>query len=243
MRKLAMALIGVLFCSTLLLASDEASQLSKARDVLDEIMATPDNSIPQDLLNRAVCVGIVPSELRFAFIVGGNYGRGVLVCRRHGDGPWGAPSLFRLGGGSFGLQIGGKATDIVFIVMNAEGAEKLLADNVKLGVDASVAGGPVGRTAEGATDVEMRAEILSYSRTRGVFAGVSLAGAALKQDEDANARLYGKDLSPRDIVFNAEVRPPAAAQPLITALTKYSPRGGAKFAGESVSGSRPHKSS
>jgi len=243
MRKLAMALIGVLFCSTLLLASDEASQLSKARDVLDEIMATPDNSIPQDLLNRAVCVGIVPSELRFAFIVGGNYGRGVLVCRRHGDGPWGAPSLFGLGGGSFGLQIGGKATDIVFIVKNAKGAEKLLADNVKLGVDASVAGGPVGRTAEGATDVEMRAEILSYSRTRGVFAGVSLAGAVLKQDEDANARLYGKDLSPRDIVFNDEVRPPAAAQPLITALTKYSPHGGAKVVSESVSGSRPHKSS
>ncbi|HEV2491454.1 MAG TPA: lipid-binding SYLF domain-containing protein [Terriglobia bacterium] len=243
MRKLVTALVGVLLCSALLLASDEATQLAKSRDVLNEIMQTPDNSIPQDLLNRAVCVGIVPSELRFAFIVGGNYGRGVLVCRRHGDGPWGAPSLFRLGGGSFGFQIGGKATDVVFIVMNAKGAEKLLADNVKLGVDASVAGGPVGRTAEGATDVEMHAEILSYSRTRGLFAGVSLAGAVLKQDEDANERLYGKQLSATDIVINGAVSPPAAAQSLITSLTKYSPRGGAKFAGESVSGSRPRKSS
>ncbi|HKS97383.1 MAG TPA: lipid-binding SYLF domain-containing protein [Terriglobia bacterium] len=242
MRKVLMALASVLVCSTLLLASDEATQLSKARDVLNEIMATPDNSIPQDLLNRAVCVGIVPSDLKFAFIVGGNYGRGVLVCRRHGDGAWGAPSLFRLGGGSFGFQIGGKATDVVFIVMNAKGAERLLSDNVKLGVDASVAGGPVGRTAEGATDAEMHAEILSYSRTRGVFAGVSLAGAVLKQDNDANERLYGKELSAKDIVISGEVSPPNAARPLITALTKYSPHGGSKVASE-VSESRPRKSS
>jgi SH3 domain-containing YSC84-like protein 1 len=234
MRKLVTALVSVLLASTLLLASDdtnvskEASQLEKAHDVLQEIMQTPDNSIPQDLLNQAVCVGIVPSELKFAFVVGGNYGRGVLVCRRHGDGPWGAPSFFRMGGGSFGFQIGGKATDIVFIIMNPKGAEKLLADNVKLGVDASVAGGPVGRTAEGATDAAMRAEILSYSRTRGLFAGVSLAGAVLKQDKDANHEFYGKEVSARDIVINGVVSPPAAARPLITSLTKYSPHGGAK---------------
>src|SRR5579863_781797 len=226
MRKLAMALIGVLFCSTLLLASDEASQLSKARDVLDEIMATPDNSIPQDLLNRAVCVGIVPSELRFAFIVGGNYGRGVLVCRRHGDGPWGAPSMFTLGAGSVGFQIGGEATDVVFIVRNESGARKLVEDSVKMGGDVSVTAGPVGRTAEGATDAQLHAEILSYSRTRGLFAGVSLEGAGFKQEKEANRSLYGRDVTAREILIDGDVAAPPEAAPLEATLARYSPRGG-----------------
>ena len=138
---------------------------------------TPDKGIPHDLLEKAVCVGIVPSEIKGAFVVGGTYGRGVLVCRQHGDGPWGAPSMFTLGAGSFGFQIGGEATDVVFIVMNEAGARKLVQDSVKLGGDISVTAGPVGRTAEGATDAQLHAEILSYSRTRGLFAGVSLDGA------------------------------------------------------------------
>ena len=232
MKKLVMTL-GCLFIAAAALSSEagkEADQIAKANEVLGEIMRTPDKSVPQDLLDRSVCVGIVPSELKFAFIVGGNYGRGVLTCRRHGDGPWGAPSLFHLGGGSFGLQIGGKATDIVFIVQNPKGARKLLSDNVKLGADASVAGGPVGRSAEGSTDAAMQAEILSYSRSRGVFAGLSLAGAVLKQDEDANEHLYGKKLSAQDILIQGVVSPPAAAKPLIASLTKYSPHGGKRFA-------------
>lgn len=231
MKKLVMTL-GCLFIAAAALSSQqskEAEQLTKANEVLREIMQTPDKSVPHDLLNRSVCVGIVPSELKFAFILGANYGRGVLVCRRHGNGPWGAPALFHLGGGSFGLQIGGKATDIVFIVENPQGARKLLNDNVKLGADASVAGGPVGRSAEGSTDVALQAEILSYSRSRGAFAGLSLAGAVLKQDEDADERLYGKKVTAKDIVIQGVVRTPPAAKPLITTLTKYSPHGGQRF--------------
>lgn len=233
MRRIGITLVclAALAVSTLgaQTQSKEADQLAKANEVLDEIMQTPDNSIPQDLLNRSVCVGIVPSELKFAFIVGGNYGRGVLICRRHGDGAWGAPSLFRLGGGSFGLQIGGKATDIVFIVQNPAGARKLLNNEVKLGADASVAGGPVGRSAEGSTDATMHAEILSYSRARGVFAGLSLAGAVLKQDDEANERLYGKPLAAREILLRGVVPPPPSARHLIASLTKYSPHGGKRF--------------
>ena len=231
MKKLVMTL-GCLFIAAAALSSQqskEAEQLTKANEVLREIMQTPDKSVPHDLLDRSVCVGIVPSELKFAFILGANYGRGVLVCRRHGNGPWGAPALFHLGGGSFGLQIGGKATDIVFIVENPQGARKLLNDNVKLGADASVAGGPVGRSAEGSTDVALQAEILSYSRSRGAFAGLSLAGAVLKQDEDADERLYGKKVTAKDIVIQGVVRTPPAAKPLITTLTKYSPHGGQRF--------------
>src|SRR3989449_8231732 len=147
--------------------SKEAERLEKATLVLNEIMQTPDKGIPQDFLDRAVCVGIVPSELRFAFVVGGNYGKGLLVCRRGGDSPWGAPSFFTLGGGSIGFQIGGKATDVVFIVMNSRGAKKLLQSKVKLGVDASAAPGPVGGSGEGATDVQSHAELLTRSWSAG----------------------------------------------------------------------------
>jgi lipid-binding SYLF domain-containing protein len=177
-----------------------------------------------------VCVGIVPSEIKGAVLVGGTYGRGVLVCRVHGNGPWGAPSLFTLGGGSFGFQIGGEATDVVFIVRNEAGARKLVQDSVKLGGDISVTAGPVGRTAEGATDAQLHAEILSYSRTRGLFAGVSLEGAVVKQDRDDNRDLYGHKITAREILIDGRVAAPPAAEPLDRALTKYSPRGGRSFA-------------
>lgn len=209
--------------------SQAIRQLDKATDVLNEIMKTPDKGIPHDLLDRAVCVGIVPSELRFAIGIGGTYGRGILVCRRGGNGSWGAPSMFRLGGANIGFQIGGRATDVVFIVMNAVGAMKLAGNNVKLGADASATAGPVGRTAEGATDAQLHAEILSYSRTRGLFAGVSLAGSFFKQDVKDNYSLYGKKLSTKDIVIKGATGVPHAARPLVAALTRYSPKGGQPF--------------
>lgn len=206
------------------------SQLVKATNVLNEVMEAPDRGIPHDLFEKAVCVGIVPSEIKGAFLVGGTYGRGVLVCRRHGNGSWGAPSMFTLGGGSFGFQIGGEATDVVFIVRNAAGARKLVQDSVKLGGDVSVTAGPVGRTAEGATDAQLHAEILSYSRTRGLFAGVSLEGAVFKQDKDDNRDLYGRNITAHEILIDGRVATPPAALPLDHALTKYSPRGGSSFA-------------
>ncbi len=206
------------------------NQLVKATNVLNEIMEAPDRGIPHDLFEKAVCVGIVPSEIKGAFLVGGTYGRGVLVCRRHGNGSWGAPSMFTLGGGSFGFQIGGEATDVVFIVRNEAGARKLVQDSVKLGGDISVTAGPVGRTAEGATDAQLHAEILSYSRTRGLFAGVSLEGAVVKQDWDDNRDLYGHKITAREILIDGRVAAPPAAMPLDQALTKYSPRGGRSFA-------------
>ena len=205
----------------------ENDQLKKSAMVINEIMRTPDNGIPSDLLDKAVCVGIVPSELKAAFVVGGTYGRGVLVCRKHGNGPWGAPSLFTLGGGSFGFQIGAKATDVVFLVMNPHGVQKLLKDKVKLGADASVAAGPVGRTASGETDAELHAEILSYSRSRGAFAGVALSGAILKQDTDDNTDLYGHPVKPENILISGSVKPPTeAAEKLADTLARYSPHGG-----------------
>jgi SH3 domain-containing YSC84-like protein 1 len=207
------------------------TQLEKAGNVLQEVMDTPDKGIPHDLLEKSVCVGIVPSELKGAFIFGGTYGRGVLVCRRNGNGPWGAPAEFGLGGGSFGFQIGGEATDVVFLVMNEAGARKLVHDKVKLGADISVTAGPVGRTAEGATDAELHAEILSYSRTRGLFAGVSLSGSVFRTDDDGNRRLYGRPLSASDILIRNEVRalPPEAVE-LDRQLSRYSSRGGRAFA-------------
>jgi lipid-binding SYLF domain-containing protein len=210
-------------------ATEPARQLLKATDVLNEIMGAPDKGIPHDLLDKAVCVGIVPSEIRAAFVVGGEYGRGVLVCRKNGNGPWAAPSLFTLGGANIGFQVGGKATDVVFIVMNAAGAKKLVSDSVKLGADVSATAGPVGRTAEGATDLQLHAEILSYSRTRGLFAGVSLEGAVLKQDTEANERLYGQKVNARALLIYGTVSAPSAARPLDETLAKYSPRGGEPF--------------
>jgi SH3 domain-containing YSC84-like protein 1 len=205
------------------------TQLQKSTNVLNEVMGTPDQGIPSELLENAVCVGIIPSELKFAFGFGGHYGRGVLVCRRGGNGVWGAPSMFTVGGGSFGFQIGGKSTDVVFLVMNPEGMKKLVQDSVKLGAEVSAAAGPVGRSAEGATDAQLHAQILSYSRTRGLFAGASLSGAVVKQDEDDNQKLYGRKVTAKQILIDGTVRTPRAAQPLNSALTKYSPKGGQAF--------------
>ncbi|MGH9453461.1 MAG: lipid-binding SYLF domain-containing protein [Terriglobia bacterium] len=230
MRK-ALLILACLAVSVTALAkeSDQAKQLKKANAVINEIMRTPDKGIPTDLLEKAVCVGVVPAHLTFALGIGGSYGRGVLVCRRHGNGAWGAPSLFTMGGGSFGFQIGGKSTDVVFLVMNSGGIRKLLQSKVTLGADASVAGGPVGRTAAAATDVQMHAQILSYSRSRGLFGGVALKGAVMKQDNDSNQKLYGENLSAQEILINGKVAIPAAARLLDRTLTKYSPHGGAPF--------------
>jgi SH3 domain-containing YSC84-like protein 1 len=230
MRQLALTCICVAFAmTTAAKANTAADQLQKATNVLNEIMQAPDKGIPDDLLARAVCVGIVPSELKFAIGVGGTYGRGVLVCRQGGNGSWGAPSMFTVGGGSFGLQLGGKATDVVFVVMNAAGAKKLVQDSVKLGGEVSAAAGPVGRSSEGATDAQLHAEILSYSRTRGLFAGASLEGSVLKQDEGDNRRLYGHKVTAKELLIEGTIPRPAAAHELDGALHRYSPKGGEPF--------------
>jgi SH3 domain-containing YSC84-like protein 1 len=227
MKKLSLILLSLTFCTT---AFGE-NQLQKATNVLNEIMRTADQGIPSELLERAVCVGIVPSEVKFALGIGGTYGRGVLVCRKGGNGEWGAPSMFTLGAASVGFQIGGKATDVVFLVMNPEGAKKLVQDSVKLGAEASVTAGPVGRTAEGATDAQLHAEILSYSRTRGLFAGVSLDGAVVKQDRDDNKNLYGRNVTAKELLIDGTVPPPAEARGLDSTLAKYSRQGGQPFYG------------
>jgi lipid-binding SYLF domain-containing protein len=213
-------------------ADKEVDRLKKSADVINEVMGTPEKGIPTDLLRKAVCVGVIPSEKKFAMGIGGSYGGGALVCRRGGTGPWGGPSMFTVGGANVGFQLGGQSTDFVLIVMNASGAQKLLQSKTKLGSDASVAGGPVGRTAEGATDLQLHAEILTYSRSRGLFAGVSLDGQIIKQDSDANERLYKRKVEPKDILFGTRISPPAAARELDAALTKHSPHGGEKFNGK-----------
>lgn len=229
MRHLLVVLLLTFFGAPLAAQEREAERLAKAAEIINEIMGTPEKGIPGDLLNRAVCVGVIPSQKKFAIGIGGSAGKGALLCRRGGNGPWGGPALFTTGGVSIGFQLGGQATDFVFVVMNSKGAKKLVQSKTKLGADASVAGGPVGRTAQAATDLQLGAEILTYSRSRGLFAGVSLEGAVLKQDHDGNTRLYGRKLEPKDILFTGSVGVPGAAGPLVAALNKYSPRGGEKF--------------
>ena len=204
-------------------------RLESSAVVLYEIMKTPENSIPKDLLDKAVCVGIVPGEKKLAFVVGGSYGRGVLVCRRGGDGPWGAPSMIAVHGGSFGFQWGGTETDVVFVVMNPSGIRRLLKSKGELGADVSAAAGPVGRTAAASTDLLATAEILTYSRSRGLFAGISLKGAAVTTDGDANARLYGHAVDPNDLLIKGKGETPPPAKSLISELEKYSPKGGERF--------------
>src|SRR5258708_13865185 len=202
----------------------DENRLENAGTVIDEILNVPDN-IPQDLLNKARCVVVLPSVVKAAFIVGGSYGHGVMVCRTGKDfsGPWGAPVMMALEGGSFGLQIGGQATDFVILVMNARGAESVLHSKVKLGADASIAAGPKGRDAQAATDVTFRAEMLSYSRARGVFAGVSLEGSTLLPDDQSNLRLYGKDITAEKVITESRVEAPPEARPLLAVLQKASP--------------------
>lgn len=205
-----------------------AQRLDKSAQVLREIMKTPEQGIPTDLLRKAVCVAVVPSYKKLAFGIGGSAGKGALVCRRGGNGAWGAPWMFEMGGPSIGLQIGGSSTDFVLLIMNPEGAEKFVAGHTKLGADASVAGGPVGRTAGASTGVLLQTEILTYSRSRGAFAGVSLEGQVIKNDGGANKDIYGRDLSAKQILFG-HTGSPAAARSLDSVLSRYSPHGGQPF--------------
>jgi SH3 domain-containing YSC84-like protein 1 len=207
----------------------QAARLENSAAVVSEIMRIPDKGIPHDMLDKAVCIAVIPSEKKVALGLGASYGRGAMVCRRDGNGAWGAPSMITVGGANIGFELGGQATDFVLLVMNGRGAEKLLHDSTKIGADASAAGGPVGRDAQGATDLQLHAEILTYSRARGAFAGVSLDGQMFKQDGDSNEKLYGRKLAPEDILFKGVVPAPAAAQPLDTALTQFSPKGGEPF--------------
>ena len=206
-------------------AKDETKRLENAGTVMDEILNVPDD-IPQYLLNRARCVVVLPSVVKAAFIVGGSYGRGTMVCRTGKDfnGPWGAPAMYALEGGSVGLQAGGEATDFVILVMNNRGKESLLKTKVRLGADATIAAGPKGRTASADTDAYMRAEMLSYSRARGVFAGISLEGSTLRPDKGANHRLYGKQASAQTIVLEARADAPPAGAKLVGRLQKASPQ-------------------
>jgi lipid-binding SYLF domain-containing protein len=205
-------------------AENEPSRLANSATVLKEILGMPD-SIPKDLLDKAECVIVFPSVKKVALGVGGSYGRGVLVCRSgpNFDGPWGSPAMFALEGGSIGFQVGGQATDYVLLVMNNRGAESVLTSKVKLGADASAAAGPKGRTAGAATDIVMRAEILTYSRARGLFAGVSLEGSTLRSDGGANEELYGRKIDAKEIVQKGAPMP-SSAKPLIDLLNKTSPK-------------------
>jgi SH3 domain-containing YSC84-like protein 1 len=202
----------------------EQDRVENAGSVMKEILNIPDD-IPQGVLDKADCVVVLPSVLKFAIGLGGSYGRGVMTCHsgENFNGPWGAPTMMALEGGSFGLQLGGQATDFVLLLMSSRSAKSILNSKVKLGGDVSAAAGPVGRNASAESDVTLRAEILSYSRARGLFAGVSLAGSTLRADNDANKKLYGKELGAEDIVFKSVVKAPASADLLLTELNKKSP--------------------
>jgi SH3 domain-containing YSC84-like protein 1 len=203
----------------------ETDRLANAGSVLEEILNIPDN-VPQNLLDKAECIVVFPSVLKFAIGLGGSYGRGAMVCRSggHFTGPWGAPSMMALEGGSFGFQLGGQATDFVLLIMNPRGAKSILSSKVKIGADAAAAAGPKGRDASANTDVTLRAEILSYSRSRGLFAGISLEGSTLRPDDGANEHVYGKKISAEDIVIKGAVPVPPAAQKLVSLLDKKSPK-------------------
>ncbi len=220
-----MVVVVGLALTTSLLAIDRepAKRLGEAASVFSEVMATPDKGIPQDLLERAHCIVIVPSLKTAAFLVGGKYGKGYLSCRNKGGGGWSAPATVRIEGGSVGFQIGGSTTDLIMLVMSQRGADKLLESKFTLGAEGSVAAGPVGRTATAQTDAQMHAEILSWSRSQGLFAGLALEGATLREDLDDNATLYGKKLENREIVTSG-MRAPKSAARLIALLNKYSPR-------------------
>ena len=204
---------------------DENNRIRNAGKVMVEILNVPDD-IPAELLEKAECVIVLPSVMKAAFIVGGSYGRGVMSCRSGAEfnGPWSAPAMMALEGASVGFQIGGQATDFVLLVMNKRGADSILTSKVKLGGDIAAAAGPKGRNAAASTDVTMRAEVLSYSRSRGLFAGVSLEGSTLRPDGDAQARIYGKGVSAKEIVINSSIHAPASAKLLVSTLNKKSPR-------------------
>ena len=227
MKKLIALFVG-LFCLPLAIAANNSTEVDRVKDagtVLKEILNIPDD-IPKDLLDRAECVIVLPSVKKGAIGIGGSYGRGVMVCRsgEHFTGRWGSPAMYALEGVNFGFQLGGQATDFVLLVMNPRGADSLMSNKVKLGADAAAAAGPKGRDATAATDVVMRAEILSYSRSRGLFAGVSLEGSTLRPDGSANEKLYGRRLTAKEILREGKVGVPAAAHDLDAELTKVSPK-------------------
>jgi lipid-binding SYLF domain-containing protein len=215
--------IFVALAATALYGQEENpdQRLRASTAVLHEIMSAPDKGIPKDLLDKAQCVVIVPGLKKAAFVVGGEYGRGFAVCREHGA--WGAPAAVRFGGGSFGFQIGGESTDVVMLVMNKRGMEKLAGDKFKIGADASAAAGPVGRTTAADTDIRLNAEILTYSRTHGVFAGVALDGTVVSKDDSEDHKLYGQKVNNK-VILEGGVPPPEGAAPLISELNRYSPR-------------------
>ena len=225
---LSMLLVVLPILSSSASAADQEKdedRLTNSGTVLKEILDVPDD-IPHDLLDKADCVVVFPSVLKAAFIVGGSYGRGAMSCRRGESfrGSWGAPTMMALEGGSFGLQIGGEATDFVLLVMNERGAGGILASKVKLGADASVAAGPVGRTASAETDATLRADILSYSRARGAFVGVSLEGSTIRPDNGANRKIYGEEIPARQIVLTRKVAIPPAARMMISTLNSRTPK-------------------
>ena len=226
MKKLIPLVLALSLIAPPLFADDkrERDRLENCGLVLQEIMDIPDD-IPQDLIDKAYCVIVYPSVLKGAFIFGGSYGRGAMTCRtgERFNGPWSAPTMMALEGGSFGLQIGGQATDFVLLVMNERGARAVLKNKVKLGGDASAAAGPKGRNAEASTDVTFRAEILSYSRARGLFAGISLAGSTVRPNGNANEKVYHKSVTAEDIVFKGAVAVPPSGQKFISYLNKKSP--------------------
>ncbi|HEX7698114.1 MAG TPA: lipid-binding SYLF domain-containing protein [Candidatus Acidoferrum sp.] len=220
---MALALVAL----PLLAAGDkkETDRLENCGMIVKEVMDIPDN-IPEDLIDKAECIIVFPSVLKAAFVIGGSYGRGAMTCRsgEHFTGPWSAPTMMALEGGSVGLQLGGQATDFVLLVMNPRGARSILSSKVKLGADASAAAGPKGRTANASTDATLRAEVLSYSRARGLFAGLSLEGSTVRPDNDANERIYGKKVEAESIVFKGAVAVPPAAQKMIAYLNQKSPK-------------------
>lgn len=227
-KRITSCLMALAIVAPAVLSEDkkEADRLENCGTVLKEIMDIPDD-IPQDLIDKAECIIIYPSVLKAAFIVGGSYGRGAMTCRtgEHFTGPWSAPTMMALEGGSIGFQIGGQATDFVLLVMNPRGARSIIKSKVKLGADASAAAGPKGRDANASTDVTMRAEVLSYSRARGLFAGISLEGSTVRPDNDANERVYSrKNLEAESIIFKGAVAVPPSAQPLIAYLNRKSPK-------------------
>ena len=232
MKKNILVLVMMVVCALPVFADEkkeemkDTERIEAAATVMKEILGTPDKGIPRDLLNKADCVVIYPSVKKAAFIVGGSYGRGVITCRKGQtfSGSWSAPAMFALEGGSFGLQIGAQETDFVLLVMNESGANSVMSSKVKLGADASAAAGPVGRDTSAETDIVMKAEILSYSRAQGLFAGVSLEGSTMRSDDGANKALYGQELSAKDIVRLGKVKAPPSATQLLAVLTKASPR-------------------
>ena len=226
--KKACVFVIALFLSCPMFAADESREQKRLRScgqVFKEIMDIPDG-IPKDLLSKAECVIVIPSVVKFAFGIGGDFGRGAITCRtgEHFTGRWSTPALFALEGANIGFQIGGQATDFVLLVMNPKGANSILGSKVKLGADASAAAGPKGRTAAADTDIVMRAEVLSYSRTRGLFAGISLEGSTLRSDGSANKKLYGRSLTAKEIVREGKAGIPAAGSELIALLNRNSPK-------------------